>query len=472
MKISKMKKIFILSLSALGLGAATAIPIIIMSKKNKNQTTKKNIVVNNNDLQELSTKQIANDYKDKLMNSFKSLVISKLETKPLIKINSTSGTLQENKDVIINAIKNSYYFVFPPAGFDIKLKSNQNQEITLSETRVDIEIFKINNQNALASIENFFQVKRSQTVSEFENSNYEKIKNHFSNENNKNIGIPFESASKTYAQLTQEEVLKAVKKALVFNGSIFWTKTLLDKISLKDNSENRAITNFNNKKTITIEYGPNGSKSEVDLKIWKYSIRKTIPKYFRNKNNKFITIPFNVASSSDANSILEKVKNVLLRRNNELWQNLKNYLFVSSTNKLLTLEKGTDDSFAYKYFAITYGPEAKESERKKITLKVRHFSIAQQIKNYFSNQQNKMINIFASNSLLNTANKILDAIKVNLNIKNNSIWTKELHDSIKISPSNKTTSLVKGDFPKPFIIEYTNGPSKESIILKVKHLQN
>ena len=421
-----------------------------------------------------SDQEIADNYENILRGSF-TVYSGPIKLRGSIKIDSESGTLEENKTIIINAIKNSYEFIFPPAGFDIRLKASQNETITLAGTTVDIEIFKIDTQNTLVLTENLLFVKRSQTESEFENSNYESIKNHFSNNNNKNIGIPFESPRKTYTSLTQEEVLEAVKKALIFNDSVFWTKTLLDKIDLKDSVQNKAITNFNIMQTITIEYGPNDDRSEINLQVSKYSIKATITKYFEYENNKFITIPFNVANSYQPAEILEKVKNVLLYKNTELWQTLKDHLFVSSKNKLLTLERGTRGSIFHAHFEITYGPESKESERKKITLRVRHFSIAQQIQDYFNdeyNEQNRMINIpsITLSSDLNTADKILEKIKVYLSIKDTRIWKPELQNNIRISPSNKMTSLVKGDFPKSFIIEYTKRSLKETIMLKVKHL--
>ena len=412
--------------------------------------------------------EIANDYKNRLWTVF-SVYSGPIRSPRNMKIDSESGTLEENKNIIINTIKNSYEFIFPPAGFDIRLKANQTEAITLVGISVDIEIFKIDTQNTLVLIENLLFVQRSQTESEIENSNYESIKNHFSNNNNKNIGIPFESPSKTYTSLTQEKVLEIVKKALVFNDSVFWTKNLLDKIDLKNSNQNQAITNFDSTQTITIEYGPNDDRSEVNLQISKYSIKETITKYFEYETNEFIGIPFNVADSYQARTILENVKNVLLHRNNELWKTLKNYLFVSSTNTLTQLEKG---DFA-KLFKISYGPPRDEDiHRKHKDLRLKHFSIAQQINNYFYDEQNRMIDIdsITSSLDLDTADKILEKIKVYLNIKDSSIWTKELQDNLRISPSNKMTSLVKGDFAKPFIIEYTNGSSIETIILKVKHL--
>ena len=415
-----------------------------------------------------TNQEIANDYKNRLWTVF-SVYSGPIRSPRNMKIDSESGTLEENKNIIINTIKNSYEFIFPPAGFDIRLKANQTEAITLVGISVDIEIFKIDTQNTLALIENLLFVQRSQTESEIENSNYESIKNHFSKNKNKNIGIPFESPSKTYTSLTQEKVLEVVKKALVFNDSIFWTKTLLDKIDLKNSNQNRAINNFDSTKTITIEYGPNDDRSEVNLQISKYSIKETITKYFEYKTNEFIGIPFNVANSYQARTILKNIKKVLLHRNNELWKTLKNYLFVSSTNTLTQLEKG---DFA-KPFWISYGPPRDEDiNRKHKDLRLKHFSIAQQIDNYFYDEKNRMIDIDSINSSLdlNTADKILEKIKVYLNIKDSSIWTKELQDNLRISPSNKMTSLVKGDFAKPFIIEYTNGSSIETIILKVKHL--
>ena len=413
--------------------------------------------------------EIANDYEVRFRVSFNVLKPGSRFALPTIRINSESGTIEENKVVIIDAIKNSYDFIFPPTGFDIRLKPNQNEEITLAPILVNIEIFKIDTQNTLASIENFLRVERSQTESEFESSNYELIKNHFSKNKNKNIGIPFESISKTYTQLTQEALLEAVKKALIFNDSVFWTKNLLDKIDLKDSSENQAVTNFNSTKTITIEYGPNDDKSEVNLQISKYSKIETITKYFESGNNKEIIIPFDVANSYQATSILEKVKNALSYKNAELWQTLKNYLFVNTTNnRLEVLQKGDE----VKLFKI----KCKTSDgEKNIDLKLWHYSIAQQIQDYFDdeqNAQNRMINIpsITLSSDLNTANKIFEKIKVYLSIKDTRIWTQELQNNIRISPSNKTTSLVKGDFPKPFIIEYTKRSSTRTIMLKVKHL--
>ncbi len=416
-----------------------------------------------------SDQEIADDYKVSFKVSFNVSAPGARFKLPYIKIDSESGTIEENKDVIINKIKNSYDFIFPPTGFDIRLKPDQNQEITLAPIPVDIEIFKIDTQNTFASIDDFLEVKRSQTQSEFESSNYESIKNHFSINNNKNIGIPFESISKTYTQLTKEALLEAVKKALIFNDSVFWTKTLLDKISLKDNSENRAITNFDSTQTITIEYGPNDDKSEVNLQISKYSKIETITKYFEYGNNTEIIIPFNVANSSSANSILEKVKDVLLYKNIQLWQTLKNFLFVNrNKNKLNTLEHG-DEVKEFKIKCRTNDGE------KNITLELWHYSIAQQIEDYFDdeyNEQNRMINIpsITLSSDLNTADKILEKIKVYLSIKDTRIWKPELQNNIRISPSNKMTSLVKGDLPKPFIIEYTKRSSKQTIMLKLKHL--
>ena len=413
--------------------------------------------------------EIANDYEVRFRASFNVLKPGSRFALPTIIINSESGTIEENKVVIIDAIKNSYDFIFPPTGFDIRLKPDQNEEITLAPILVNIEIFKIDTQNTLASIENFLRVERSQTESEFESSNYELIKNHFSKNKNKNIGIPFESISKTYTSLTQEALLEAVKKALIFNDSVFWTKNLLDKIDLKDSSENQAVTNFNSTKTITIKYGPNDDKSEVNLQISKYSKIETITKYFESGNNKEIIIPFDVANSYQATSILEKVKNALSYKNAKLWQTLKNYLFVNTTNnRLEVLQKGDE----VKLFKI----KCKTSDgEKNIDLKLWHYSIAQQIQDYFDdeqNAQNRMINIpsITLSSDLNTANKIFEKIKVYLSIKDTRIWTQKLQNNIRISPSNKMTSLVKGDFPKPFIIEYTKRSSTRTIMLKVKHL--
>ncbi len=409
--------------------------------------------------------EMADDYKNELEKSFYVTNNSPVPTKTTIKIDSESGTIEENKTIIINTIKNSYDFVFPPIGFDIRLKANQNETITLEGVMVDVEIFKIDNQNTLALMENLLKVSRSYTMVESQNSDYEKIKNHFSNDDNKNIGIPFESTSKNYTQLTQEGVLEAVRKALVFSDPVFWTKTLLNKISLRGSN---AITNFDTQRTITIKYGPKGAKSNVKVQVQKYSIKKTITDYFNYKNNKFIIIPFNVENSISASSILEKVKNVLLYKNTELWQNLKDYLYVSDNNKLNTLEATSDDT--YRTFKISYaGPQ--DSKRKKLNLEVKHFTNYQQIQNYFQDQKNKMIDISAVTLPLNTANKILEAIKVNLSIKESSIWTKELQDNLKISASNQTTSLVKGDFPKKFIVEYRFNTYKLTIILKVKHLE-
>ena len=415
-----------------------------------------------------SDQEIADDYKNRLWRAF-SVYSGPHRFPRSIKIDSESGTLEENETIIINTIKNSYWFIFPPAGFDIRLKASQNETITLAGTRVDIEIFKIDTQNTLVLIEKFLLVEKSQTMSEFENSNYESIKNHFSYNDNKNIGIPFESPRKTYTSLTQEEVLEAVKKALIFNDSIFWTKTLLDKIDLKNSDQNKAITNFDSMQTITIEYGPNDDRSEINLQVSKYSIEETITKYFEYENNEFIGIPFKVANSYQPRTILEKIKNVLLYRNTELWQTLKNYLFVSSTNILTQLENGDPA----KVFTISYGPPGSEDlNREHIDLTLKHFSIAEQIDNYFDDEQNRMIDIdsITLSSDLNTADKILEKIKVYLSIKDSSIWTQELQNNIRISSSNKMTSLVKGDFPKPFIIEYTNGSSIETILLKIKHL--
>ena len=399
------------------------------------------------------------------------IIHSPTPTTTTIKIDSESGTIEENKTIIINAIKNSYDFVLPPAGFDIRLKANQNETITLAGVMVDIEIFKIDNQNTLALTEDLLKISRSQTKSEFRNSSYEKIKNHFLNEDNKNVGIPFESRSKTYTQLTQDEVEEAVKKALVFNDPIFWIKTLIKKINLKNSSQNQAITNFNNEQTITITYGPRGNKTSVDLQVQKYSIKTTIKKYFGYKDNKFIIIPFSAASSNSANSILQKIKNVLLYKNTELWKNLQNYLRVSDNNKLNTLAPSAND--IYDTFRISYSNGPEDLKPKNINLEVRHFTDYQQIDDYFEDQKNRKINIpsITLSSEINTASKILEKIKVYLSIKNSSIWTKELQDKIKISASNQTTSLVKGDFPKQFIVEYGLNTDKQTMILKVKHLE-
>ena len=176
-----------------------------------------------------SDELIAENYKNELINSYKNLSSNDI----LIEIDSASGTtLEQNKVAIIKAIKETYPFVLPPAGFDIRLKTGQNEIISSWGVTVDIEIFKVSTGNTLALISkddtDAFIVQKNQTP-------FEKIGSYFSVPNYKFVTIPYEKPDLTYKNLDENSVLIAVKKALFFTNPDFWTTTLLNEITLKPN---------------------------------------------------------------------------------------------------------------------------------------------------------------------------------------------------------------------------------------------
>ena len=389
-----------------------------------------------------------------------------------IKISATSGTLEDNKISIINEIKETYEFIIPPTGFDIKLQENQNQEITLEGVKVNIEIFKIGSSNISTLFENFFTVKRSQTTTEIENANYEKIRNYFQENQNKVVGIPKFKPPPNVSpnSLNQDQILSLVKRALWFDEPDIWTTNLLNKITLKQGQQ---INNFNQKRSIILEYGPNNDKKEVTLKLKKLSIKSTIANYFNkgettSKSNKIITIPSKFTNLNSENAILRAIKNVLESKNPKFWKYLKNRLFVDrNNNELNSLSIG--NTISSKSFKIHFRGNTRERQ-KRVTLLLRYLNAGEEINNYFSSVNERKIVIPATTSSLDSSKKILDAIKSYLKLKNSSIWTNELLNNLKISKNNETNSIVKGEFWKPFTIEYLRTKTiKESIIVKIKH---
>ncbi len=412
-----------------------------------------------------SDETISDNYKNVLIDSYKDSFNNPSITKILIKIDSASGTtLEQNKASIIKAIKESYPFVLPPAGFDIRLKANQDEIITTIGVGVDIEIFKISTQNALTSILKgevySFKVQKNQTL-------FEKINSYFSSEDNKIMGAPYESPTidSSYKNLDDNGVLTAIKKALFFANPDFWTTTLLNEITLK---ENQNINNLDAAKDIVIKYGKTPNEQEITINVKKYSKGETIQKYFTDDDNKYFNIPswINIANPRD---ILNAIKDILVSRDSKVWTVTKDIILTSRNNQTFRLTKGSP---GYSFFKVRY--QFNEDEEKEIKLFVRHLSNGLAIYNYFlivRNDEARKINIPSSTATLNTAEKIFDAIKNQLKAKDPWTWKDQLLNELAISSSNNTASLTKGDLPKPFIVQYTDNASEVvTLMLKVKHL--
>ena len=412
-----------------------------------------------------SDETISDNYKNVLIDSYKDSFNNPSITKILIKIDSASGTtLEQNKASIIKAIKESYPFVLPPAGFDIRLKANQDEIITTIGVGVDIEIFKISTQNALTSILKgevySFKVQKNQTL-------FEKINSYFSSEDNKIMGAPYESPTidSSYKNLDDNGVLTAIKKALFFANPDFWTTTLLNEITLK---ENQNINNLDAAKDIVIKHGKTPNEQEITINVKKYSKGETIEKYFTDDDNKYFNIPswINIENPRD---ILNAIKDILVSRDSKVWTITKDIILTSRNNQTFSLTKGSP---GYSFFKVRY--QFNEDEEKEIKLFVRHLSNGLAIYNYFlivRNDEARKINIPSSTATLNTAEKIFDAIKNQLKAKDPWTWKDQLLNELTISSSNNTASLTKGDLPKPFIVQYTDNASKVvTLMLKVKHL--
>ena len=404
-----------------------------------------------------SDELIADNYKNELTNNLKNPFSKDI----LIKIGSTSGTLEENKVAIIKAIKATYLFISPPTGFDIRLRPGQNEIIPITRIVVDIEIFKVFTGETLALISKndfyAFVVRRSKTPSK-------KIDSHFSDQSNKVVNIPYEKESLTYKNLDENAVLRAVKKALVFANPSFWTTTLLNKITLKPNQN---ITNFDVARNVIIKYGENDNEKEVTINVKKFSKGETIEEYFKS-----YIIDFDIPSwikITTVDSILTAIRSILVNKDPKLWTITKNSITQSSNNKLSTLTQGANE---YSIFKATY---TINGSLKEIDLSIRHLSTGSEIEKYFAvierNYEARKINIPSSIATLDTAKKIFDAIKNYLKAKDDWTWKDHLLDELAISNTNNTTSLVKGDPPKPFIVEYTNDANEVvTLMLKVKHL--
>ena len=401
---------------------------------------------------------IAEKYKNELINSYKNPSSPDI----LIEIDSASGTtLEQNKVAIIKAIKETYPFVLPPAGFDIRLKTGQNEIISSWGVAVDIEIFKVSTGNTLALISKTdtypFIVQKNQTPSE-------KIGSYFSVPDHKFVAIPYEKPDLTYKNLDENSVLIAVRKALFFANPDFWTTTLLNEITLK---QNQNIDNFDVARDVVIKYGKNANETEVTINVKKLSRGATIHEYFWNIENRHFDISNDVAIKNWVN-VLDAIKNILVNKDPKVWNNTKNGLSQSSNNKAYSLTKGSKNPESFK---VIY---QKDGAQEEISLFVRHLSSGSEIEKYFlttnENYEARKISIPSSTATLETAEKILDAIKNYLKAKDSSIWKDQLLNELAISNTNNTTSLVKGDPPKPFIVEYTNGANKVTLLLKVKHL--
>ena len=401
---------------------------------------------------------IAEKYKNELINSYKNPSSNDI----LIEIDFASGTtLEQNKVAIIKAIKETYPFVLPPAGFDIRLKTGQNEIISSSWFGVDIEIFKVSTGNTLALISKNdtypFIVQKNQTPSE-------KIGSYFIYSNHKFVNIPYEKPDLTYKNLDENSVLIAVKKALFFTNPDFWTTTLLNEITLKPN---QGITNFDVARDVIIKYGKNANETEVTINVKKLSSGATIHEYFRAYENRNFDISSQVRITDWA-SVLNAIRDILLNRDSKVWNILRNSIIQSPNNGPYSLSK---DLSGYSTFKVIYQFQGAQQE---INLLVRHLSSGLEIEKYFlttnENYEARKISIPSSTATLNTAKKIFDAIKNYLKAKDSSIWKDQLLDELAISNTNNTTSLVKGDAPKPFIVEYTKGANKVTLVLKVKHL--
>ena len=405
-----------------------------------------------------SDELIADNYKNELLSKYENPSSNDI----LIKIDSTSGTLEENKVVIIKAIKATYFFISPPTGFDIRLKPNQDEVITTVEIVVDIEIFKVSTGETLALISKndryAFVVKRSTTP-------FEKIDSHFLAQSNKVVNIPYKRPDITYKNLDENGVLKAVKKALVFANPSFWTTTLLNEITLKPNQN---ITNFDVARNVIIKYGENDNEKEVTINVKKFSKGETIEEYFKTSKNGIFDISSQVIITDWA-SVLNAIRDILFNRDSKVWNILRNSIKQSPNNEPYSLSK---DSPIYNIFKVIY---ELDGEQKEIELFVIHLSTGLEIEKYFAvikrNYEARKINILSSIATLDTAEKIFDAIKNYLKAKDDWTWKDHLLDELAISDTNNTTSLVKGDPPKPFIVEYTNDANEVvTLMLKVKHL--
>ena len=405
-----------------------------------------------------SDELIADNYKSELTNKYRNPFSNDI----LIKIDSTSGTLEENKVSIIKAIKATYLFISPPTGLDIRLRPGQNEIIPLTRIVVDIEIFKVSTGKTLALISKndlyAFVVRRSKTP-------FEKIDSHFSVQSNKVVNIPYEKPSLTYQNLDENGVLEAVKKALVFADSGFWTTTLLNEITLKANQN---INNFDVARDVIIKYGEDDNEKEATINVKKLSSGETIEEYFKSFEN----IEFDISSEviiRTENDILDAIRNILVNRDSKVWTITKNSIVKSTNNELSTLTKGAD---GYSIFKAAY---TIDGSLKEIDLFVRHLSTGSEIEKYFAvierNYETRKINIPSSTAILDSSEKIFDAVKNYLKVKDPSTWKDQLLDELAISNTNNTISLVKGDSPKPFIVEYTNDVSEVvTLMLKVKHL--
>ena len=404
---------------------------------------------------------ISDNYKNALINSYS--FNNPLITKILIKIDSASGTtLEQNKVAIIKAIKETYRFVLPPTGFDIRLKPGQDEIITTIGVGVDIEIFKIDTQNALTSILkseiNSFKVQKNQTL-------FEKINSYFSNKDNRIMGVPYESPAidSSYKNLDDNGVLTAIKKALFFANPDFWTTALLDEITLK---ESQNINNLDAARDIIIKHGKTPNEQEIPINVKKYSIGETIEEYFRTTKNRYFDIHPEVRIASK-NNILEAVRNILVQRDSKVWTIIKDIILTPRSNIVSSLNKG---SGGYTWFQIRYLFNEGKREYKEIRLFVRHLSNGLAVQRYFLNNEARKINIPSSTATLNNAEEIFNAIKNQLKAKDPWTWKDQLLNQLAISSTNQTASLVKGEFAKPFIVEYTNGANKVTLMLKVKHL--
>ena len=405
-----------------------------------------------------SDELIADNYKSELTNKYRNPFSNDI----LIKIDSTSGTLEENKVSIIKAIKATYLFISPPTGLDIRLRPGQNEIIPVTRIVVDIEIFKVSTGKTLALISKndlyAFVVRRSKTP-------FEKIDSHFLVQSNKVVNIPYEKPSLTYQNLNENGVLEAVKKALVFANADFWTTTLLNEITLKANQN---INNFDGARDVIIKYGEDDNEKEVTINVKKLSSGQTIEEYFKSFKN----IEFDISSEviiRTENDILDAIRNILVNRDSKVWTITKNSILKSTNNELSTLTKAAD---GYSIFKAAY---TIDGSLKEIDLFVRHLSTGSEIEKYFAvierNYEARKINIPSSTAILDSAEKIFDAVKNYLKVKDPSTWKDQLIDELAISDTNNTISLVKGASPKPFVVEYTNDANEVvTLMLKVKHL--
>ena len=445
------------------------IPIILIVKK-QGET---NVEIRGFKAKRSKTNQeIAAGYLDKLYESYNNFWFNRYPPERVssynVKIDATSGTIKQNKNDIINKIKETYPFIIPPQGFDIRIKGNENELVTLEGVKVDIEVFKIGQLDTLASLKKIFIIQKSKTNVEIKNDNYEKIQRYFSKEEKKKLSIPNFDSSLISNPRNENDVLKLIKKGLWLDNPNLWIETLQQEITLKPG---QTKNNLNPQKTtIIIEYGPNDAKNEVSIEVRKLSIKQTITNYFKKQDNKRIIIPSSTPDLNNENSILNEVKNRLESEDPVFWKTLKNYLFVNrDKNKLKSLQRGRNVSNLP--FKIYYRSNPEE-EKRSMDLNLIHLTKEDEIDRYFRTFDKRKIIIPSTTSTLDSAEKILVAIK-NFLKSQNSLWTNDHLNKITISKNNETNLINKGDFSKPFIIEYLIGDSqKEIVMLKVKHLSS